>query len=96
MTDLNDSIESLGKKTDAVIDALRKTRIKIDQLNQDKERLNKRCEDEAKRILELKEENKVLKLAAAIKGNEETVSDSKRKISQMMREIDRCIAKLND
>ncbi len=96
MTDLNDSIESLGKKTDAVIDALRKTRIKIDQLNKDKERLNKRCEDEAKRILELKEENKVLKLAAAIKGNEETVSDSKRKISQMMREIDRCIAKLND
>tara|TARA_B100000902_G_C27020833_1_gene769471 strand:- start:354 stop:644 length:291 start_codon:yes stop_codon:yes gene_type:complete len=96
VTDLNDSIESLGKKTDAVIDALRKTRIKIDQLNKDKERLNKRCEDEAKRILELKEENKVLKLAAAIKGNEETVSDSKRKISQMMREIDRCIAKLND
>ena len=96
MTDLNDSIESLGKKTDALIDALRKARIKIDKLNQDKERLNKKCEDEAKRILELKEENKVLKLAAAIKGNEETVSDSKRKISQMVREIDRCIAKLND
>lgn len=96
MTDLNNSIESLGKKTDALIDALRKARIKIEQLNQDKERLNKKCEDEAKRILELKEENKVLKLAAAIKGNEETVSDSKRKISQMVREIDRCIAKLND
>ena len=96
MTDLNDSIESLGKKTDALIDALRKARIKIEQSNQDKERLTKKCEDEAKRILELKEENKVLKLAAAIKGNEETVSDSKRKISQMVREIDRCIAKLND
>ena len=96
MTDLNDSIESLGKKTDALIDALRRARIKIEQLNQDKERLNKKCEDEAKRIFELKEENKVLKLAAAIKGNEETVSDSKRKISQMVREIDRCIAKLND
>ena len=44
----------------------------------------------------LKEDNKVLKMAAAFKGDEKVVSETKRKISQMVREIDRCIAQLND
>lgn len=44
----------------------------------------------------LRDENKVLKMASAFNGDESTVAETKRKISQMVREIDRCIAKLND
>lgn len=44
----------------------------------------------------LQEENRMLKMASAIKGDEENVSESKRRISQLVREIDKCIALLND
>jgi uncharacterized coiled-coil protein SlyX len=71
-------------------------RAKLDSQEVEIQRLKDKLSLSVERLDKLKEENKVLKMAAAFKGDEEVVSETKRKISQMVREIDRCIAKLND
>jgi hypothetical protein len=38
----------------------------------------------------------MLRMASASRGEGDNATETKRKISQMVREIDKCIAKLND
>jgi len=47
------------------------------------------------RIVELEEGLKVLKTAGSIQGNGADVAEAKGRISEMVREIDKCIALLN-
>ena len=47
------------------------------------------------RISELEEGLKVLKTAGSIQGNGADVAEAKGRISEMVREIDKCIALLN-
>lgn len=94
--DLSETVETLSKKTDALINALAASRVKVSQLEAANLELKEKVSNVNVSFNKLKEDNKVLKMAAAIKGDEEVVSETKRKISQMVREIDHCIAKLND
>tara|TARA_B110000046_G_scaffold27369_1_gene27752 strand:- start:2137 stop:2658 length:522 start_codon:yes stop_codon:yes gene_type:complete len=94
--DLGEIVETLGKKTESLIGALRSSRTKLKSQEDEIQRLKGKLQLSADGLEKTKEENKVLKMAAAFKGDEEVVSETKRKISQMVREIDRCIAKLND
>ena len=48
-------------------------------------RLRGKLQSSANEMEKLKEDNKVLKMAAAFKGDEKVVSETKRKISQMVR-----------
>ncbi|MCO4805527.1 MAG: hypothetical protein KC456_02945 [Flavobacteriales bacterium] len=96
MKDLSETVETLSKKTDALINALAASRVKVSQLEAANLELKEKVSNVNVSFNKLKEDNKVLKMAAAIKGDEEVVSETKRKISQMVREIDHCIAKLND
>ena len=94
--DLSSSVESLAKKTDSLLDAYRLRSERIGQLEAELEALKQRVEGLDGEIERLKEENKVLRMASAIKGDEEKVTESKRRISQLVREIDKCLALLND
>ena len=96
MKDLNNLIETLAKKADALAKAHGQSKMKIASLQSESKSLHLKMEQLNSEIDRLKEENKVLKMASALKGDESTVTETKRKISQMVREIDRCIAKLND
>jgi hypothetical protein len=94
--DLGQTVETLGKKTESLLGVLNSSRAKLDSQEVEIQRLKDKLSLSVEGLDKLKEENKVLKMAAAFKGDEEVVSETKRKISQMVREIDRCIAKLND
>ena len=96
MKDLTSSIESLSKKTEGLVQAYGQGQQKIRSLEQDKLKMTGKIEGLNQEIERLREENKVLRMASAIKGDEEKVTESKRRISQLVREIDRCIALLND
>lgn len=96
LKDLSNTVETLAKKTDLLFSALNNAREQL-QLQEDEIRsLKEKLRLNSEGMEKLKDENKVLKMAAAFKGDEEVVSETKRKISQMVRDIDRCIAKLND
>jgi len=94
--DLSSSIESLGKKADGLIKSHQERAERIVQLEAEKQKMGKKVEDLNQELERLREENKVLRMASAIKGDEDRVSESKRRISQLVREIDKCIALLND
>jgi uncharacterized protein YoxC len=96
MKDLSSSIETLTKKTEALVQAYGKRVQDIQVLEQEKVRLEGKVSGLNEEVQRLQEENKVLRMASAIKGDEEKVTESKRRISQLVREIDRCIALLND
>ncbi len=96
MKDLGETVETLGKKTELLLGVLNSSKAKLNSQEGEIQRLKVKLSLSAEGLEKLKEENKVLKMAAAFKGDEEVVSETKRKISQMVREIDRCIAKLND
>lgn len=94
--DLSVSIETLAKKAEGLIKAYASAREQIDSLESDNRRLQEKVEKLTGEMQQLKEENQVLKMASALKGDQENVTEAKRRISQMVREIDRCIAMLND
>ncbi|MEZ4722219.1 MAG: hypothetical protein R2813_10130 [Flavobacteriales bacterium] len=96
MKDLSDSIETLSEKTDRLIKAYRGAKTKVESLISENNKFKSKIEGLNEELERMKEENKVLKMAAAIKGDGESVTETKRRISQMVREIDRCIAQLND
>lgn len=94
--DLSSSVEMLTQKADALIEAHGAAQGKIATLNQEKAQLLDKLSAKEVELERLREENKVLKMASAIKGDEEKVTESKRRISQLVREIDKCLALLND
>jgi cell division protein FtsB len=94
--DLSESVETLGKKADALIQAIRSTRAKLESLEAENQKLRDKSSLLNEEYNKLKDENKVLRMASAIRGEGDNVTETKRKISQMVREIDKCIAKLND
>lgn len=96
MKDLNTSVETLTKKTESLLNAYVSKSEKLTAMEGQHQKLLTKVDDLTTEVERLKEENKVLKMASALKGDSENVSETKRKISQMVREIDRCIAMLND
>ncbi len=57
--------------------------------------LNKTLEDQRIFIESLEEKNKILKLSSSINNETESDKSSKKKINDLVREIDKCIALLN-
>lgn len=96
MKELGSSIESLAKRTAALISAYHAQVDSVESLRTENGKLSGKVDELNAEIERLNEENKVLRMASAIKGDEEKVTESKRRISQLVREIDRCIALLND
>ncbi|GAB4377933.1 MAG: hypothetical protein Kow0075_07250 [Salibacteraceae bacterium] len=96
MNDLTESIETLAQKTRSLIEAYEHSKRKIEVLQSEQEKWKQKygmLEAEAER---LKEENKTLRMASALKGNDDHVSETKRKLSKLMRDIDKCIALLSE
>jgi len=96
LKDLSTSVETLAQKTEKLIKAYQVSQSQIEAFEQQRLQQANQIATLEGQLNELREENKVLRLASAIKGDDSRVSESKRRISQMIREIDRCIALLND
>lgn len=96
LKDLSSSVEILAQKAEDLIKAHEEAKGKIAELNSERNALMNKLNGRDLEITRLKEENKVLKMASAIKGDEEKVTESKRRISELVREIDKCLALLND
>lgn len=57
--------------------------------------LEKDLEERLLRIKELESRNEKLKLTGALLGDGENAAEAKKKINELVREIDRCVALLN-
>ncbi len=94
-------MDKAGNAADMIYERIRKLIDLQNQLKEYNSELLKKQED-LKQIIEkqkneieqLKDKNRNLKIAKSVKQSEEN-SDAKKRIDELMREIDRCIGLLN-
>jgi len=90
-----DIIVELQNKIDTLIDRYNSLKIEVKGLNEKNEKLvsELNAAKENYRELEVKYDN--LKLSGSILAETENPGEAKKRISQIVREIDKCIALLN-
>jgi Mg2+ and Co2+ transporter CorA len=93
---MQDLIKQLLEKTKLLAERYQQQVKKNNQLEIELAELRNKLEQQNEIIKDLEERNKILKLAASLRGNtEENVSSIKLKINQLVKEIDKCVALLN-
>jgi predicted RNase H-like nuclease (RuvC/YqgF family) len=95
MSEFKEKIEQLSIKVEKLIHLHTRYKAEISHLKSDNEKLISELELKEKKINELSEKNKVIKIAKSLAETGENAHDIKLKLNEVLREVDRCIALLN-
>ncbi len=66
------------------------------QLTQQNQSLSSQLEEHKKRLNDLQEQNKVVKIAKAVTDDEDDRKEQRKRLNELVREVDKCIALLNN
>ncbi len=94
MADQIKLINSIGLKMESLYNKLVEAKEERDVLLKSVDRLEAELKIANDNILQLEEKNKMLGIARSTQGKPDT-SEMKAKISELVREVDQCIALLN-
>ncbi|MEA1886734.1 MAG: hypothetical protein U9N72_05960 [Bacteroidota bacterium] len=86
----------LKRKVEELLGRYEKTQGDLISLRSEKEELGEKLRDKEKEFLELEEKYNKLQLSGAILGDEESTRLARKRINKLVREIDKCIALLNN
>lgn len=89
-------VDSLQSKVEKLIIQHKKAKEDIKQLKDENLFLQNKLTESKSKVLELEDRNKVLKLAKSLGGEKGKSTDLKLKINELVREIDKCIALVNN
>ena len=89
------TIDRLQNKLERLISKYQEVKSDNLQLKEKLLSLQKQFEKQEQSISELKDKNKILKLSASLHGEEQDTQAEKKRINELVREIDKCIALLN-
>jgi len=92
----NSVFESLKAKVEILVREHKKLHDKVLLQEKKQQELMQLIENQKNTIKNLEESNKIAKLAQAISQESENTSDVKSKINELVREIDKCMALLNN
>jgi len=97
MEEINTSllVDSLQSKVEKIIIQHKKAKEDVKQLKDENLFLQNKLSETKIQLTDVNEQNKVLKLAKTLSGKEGKSTDIKLKINELIREIDKCIAKVN-
>jgi predicted nucleic acid-binding Zn-ribbon protein len=85
----------LNKRIDELIEKYGNLRTENKELKNENEALRKNLQDRNEKIKELETKYERVKLSGALLGEGENAIEAKKKITDLVREIDRCVALLN-
>ncbi len=85
----------LNRKLDELFNRYSDLKHEVADLKQANEGLKSKLQDREVRIKELETKYERIKLSGALLGEGENALEAKKKITQLVREIDRCVALLN-
>lgn len=85
----------LNKKLDELLERYNNLRTEIKNLRVANETLKRSLQERNERIKELETKYERIKLSGALLGEGENANEAKKKITELVREIDRCVALLN-
>jgi hypothetical protein len=95
MNDLANRVSALKLKVEKLVNLHDSLNKENRELINRKEALNLQIEDLIQQNKDLKESNKLIKLAQAVTESDQNTRDVKIKINEYVREIDKCIALIN-
>ena len=95
MSELSLTVAGIQSKIEKIAQLHERVKDENFKLIAEKEDLLKAIESKKNMINNLEERTKILKLAKSLSGINESSLDTKLKINDLVREIDRCIALLN-
>jgi predicted nucleic acid-binding Zn-ribbon protein len=90
-----DELKLLNKKIDELVNSYSNLKQECENLKTEKEALKAVLLDRETEMKELEKKYERVKLAGALAGEGENASEAKKKISELVREIDNCISLLN-
>ena len=90
-----DELKILYGKIDELITKFNKIKSDYDELISQNEDLEAKIRERDKRIKDLEVKNERFRLSGALLGEGENAGEAKRKINELVREIDKCVALLN-
>jgi predicted nucleic acid-binding Zn-ribbon protein len=85
----------LNRKLDELIDRYNNLKQEVAELRKGNEELKSLLQERKERIKELEIKYERVKLSGALLGEGENAHEAKRKITELVREIDKCVALLN-
>ena len=90
-----DELKILYGKIDELITRFNKVKSDYEELNSRNEILEAKLRERDARIKDLEVKNERFRLSGALLGEGENADEAKRKINELVREIDKCVALLN-
>jgi predicted nucleic acid-binding Zn-ribbon protein len=90
-----EELKLLNRKLDELINSYKTLRAECSDLKSKNEKLEITVQDREIRIKELEIKYDRVKLSGALLGEGEFASEAKKKLTELVREIDRCVALLN-
>jgi uncharacterized protein YoxC len=88
-------MNDLKLKVEKLVNLHERLKAERDQLVLNQKQLEDELRGKEEEIEELKEKNRLVKLAQAVSESDQNTRDIKIKINEYVREIDRCIALIN-
>ena len=90
-----EELKNLNSKLDELLDKYINLNTEYTQLKTGNEAMKSQLQDRENRIRELEIKNERIKLSGALLGEGENATEARKKITELVREIDRCVALLN-
>jgi predicted nucleic acid-binding Zn-ribbon protein len=90
-----EELKILNRKLDELFNRYTDLKSELSNLRNGNEELKRALQERDGRIKELELKYERIKLAEAFLGEGENTQEAKRKINELVREIDRCVALLN-
>jgi len=85
----------LNRKLDELLDKYTALRLQCENLKSENEAAGKLLQEREEKIKELEIKNERIKLSGALLGEGEFATEARKKVTELVREIDRCVALLN-
>ena len=90
-----EELKILNRKLDDLLSSYKTLKTEVSELKSRNEDLRNTVQEREVRIKELETKYDRVKLSGALLGEGEYASEAKRKLTELVREIDRCVALLN-
>ena len=91
----NEELTLLNKKLDELFERHNNLRTKNVELKDENEAIKHNLQERDEKIKELEIKYERIKISGALMGEGDNASEAKKKINELVREIDRCVALLN-
>jgi len=91
----NEELIILNRKLDELLDRYNNLKREVKELKEGNMVLQTVLQDREEKVKELETKYERIKLSGALLGEGENANEAKKKITELVREIDRCVALLN-